>query len=151
MITKCNVVIWSIPQKGHYRIVQFNSVAQWCPTFCDPMDCSAPALPVYYQFPEFTQTHLHWVGDAIQPFHPLLSSHLQSSPALGSFPISQLFTSGSKNIGVSASTSVLPVNTQDWFPLGWTDWISLQSKGLSRVFFNIAVQKHQFFSAQLSS
>ena len=71
-------------------------------------------------------------------------------PSIGSFPMSQFFTSGSQSIGVSASTSVLPMNIQDWFPLGLTVWISLQSKGLSRVFSNTTVQKHQFFSAQLS-
>ena len=74
---------------------------------------------------------------------------LQSFPPSGSFPMSQLFTSGGQSIGVSASASVLPVNTQDWSPLGWTGWISLQSKGLARVFNNTTVQKHQFFSAQL--
>ena len=81
---------------------------------------------------------------------PLLSC-LQSFPASGSFPMSQFFASGSQNIGVSASASILPMNIQDWFPLGWTGWISLQSKGLSRVFSNTTVQKHQFFSAQLPS
>ena len=81
--------------------------------------------------------------------HPF-SSHPQSFPASGSFQMSQLFASGGQNIGVSASTSVLPMNTQDWSPLGWTGWISLQSKGLSRVFSNTTVQKHQFFCAQLS-
>ena len=93
-----------------------------------------------------------------QWYHPTISSFVvpffscpQSFPASGSFPTSQLFTSGGQNIGVSASTSVLPMNTQDWFPLGWTGWISLQSKGLSRVFSNTTVQKHQFFSAQPSS
>ena len=75
----------------------------------------------------------------------------QSLPASGSFPVSQLFTSGGQSIGVSASTSVLPMNTQDWSPLGWTGWISLLSKGLSRVFSNSTVQKHQFFGTQLSS
>ena len=79
------------------------------------------------------------------------SSHLQSFPASGSFPMSQLFASGGQSIGVSASASVLPMNIQDWFPLGWNGWISLQSKGLSRVFSNTTVQKHQFFSAQPSS
>ena len=90
--------------------------------------------------------------------HPTISSSVvpfsacpQSFPASGSFQMSQLFTSGGQNIGVSDSTSVLPMNTQDWFPLGWTGWISLQSKGLSRVFFNTTVQKHQFFGTQLSS
>ena len=78
------------------------------------------------------------------------SSHLQSFPASGSFQMSQLFTSHGQSIGVSASTSVLPMNTQDWSPLGWTSWISLKSKGLSKVFSNTTVQKHQFFSPQLS-
>ena len=87
--------------------------------------------------------------------HPAISSsvipsHLQSFPASGSFPVSQFFTSGGQNIGVSASVSVLPMNIQDRFPLGWTGWISVQSKGLSRVFSNTTVQKHQFFSNQLS-
>ena len=89
--------------------------------------------------------------------HPTISSSVipfsscpQSSPASGSFPMSQLFASGGQSIGVSASTSVLPMNIQDWSPLGWTGWISLQSKGLSRVFSNTTVQKHQFFGAQLS-
>ena len=78
------------------------------------------------------------------------SSCLQSFPASGSFQMSRLFPSGSQSIGVSASTSVLPMNIQDWFPLGWTGWISLQSKELSRVFSNTTVQKHQFFIVQLS-
>ena len=78
------------------------------------------------------------------------SSCLQSFPASGSFPMSQLFAWGGQSIGVSASTSVLPMNTQDWSPLGWTGCISLQSKGLSKVFSNTTVQKHQFFGAQLS-
>ena len=98
---------------------------------CDPMDCSMPGLPVHHQLTEFTQIHLHRVGDAIQLSHPVISfsSHPQSFPASGSFQMSQLFTSGGQSIGVSASTSVLPMNIQDWFPLGWTGWISLQSKG----------------------
>ena len=90
--------------------------------------------------------------------HPAISSSVipfsacpQSLPASGSFPMSQLYTWGGQSAGVSASTSVLPMNTQDWSPLGWTGWISLQSKGLSRVFSNTTVWKHQFFSAQLSS
>ena len=91
-------------------------------------------------------------------YHPAISSSVfpfsscpQSLPASGSFPVSQLFAWGDQSIGVSASASVLPVNTQDWSPLGWTGWISLQSKGLSRVFSNTTVQKHQFFGVQLSS
>ena len=89
--------------------------------------------------------------------HPTISSSVipisycpQSFPASGSFPMSQLFASGGQSIRVSDSTSVLPMNTQDWSPLGWTGWISLQSRGLSRVFSNTTVQKHQFFGAQLS-
>ena len=84
------------------------------------------------------------ISSSVIPF----SSCLQSFPALWSFPMSQFFTSGGQSIGVSASASVLPVNTQDWFPLGWTGLISLQSKGLSRVFSNITIWKHQFFGAQ---
>jgi len=132
--------------------VQFSSVAQSCPTLCNPMNRSTPGLPVHHQLLECTQTHVHWVGDPIQPSHPL------SAPSPPAFNLSQhqslfqrcqLFASGGQSIGVSASTSVL-VNIQDWSPLGWTGWISLQSKGLSRVFSNTTVQKHQFFSAQLS-
>ena len=89
--------------------------------------------------------------------HPTISSSVvpfsscpQSFPASGSFPMSQFFTSGDQSIGVSASASILPMNIHNWFPLGWTDWISLQSKGLSRVFSNTTGQKHQFFSTQLS-
>ena len=89
--------------------------------------------------------------------HPTISSSvvpffscLQSFPALGSFPMSRFFPSGGQSIGASASASVLPMNIQDWFPLWWTSWISLQSKGLSRLFSNTSVQKHHFFSAQLS-
>ena len=87
------------------------------------------------------------ISSSVIPFSP----HLQSFPASGSFQMSQFFTSGGQSIGVSALASVLPMNTQDWSPLEWTGWISLQSKGLSRVFSNTTVQKHQFFSAQLSS
>ena len=129
-----------------------SSITQSCPPLCDLMDNSMPGLPVYYQLPEFTQTHVHWVGDAIQPSHPLSSPSppaFKFFPASGSFQMSQFFASGGPSIGVSASASVLPMNIQDWFPLGWTGWISLQSKGLSKVFSNTTVQKYQLFSAQL--
>ena len=86
------------------------------------------------------------ISSSVTPF----SSCLQSFPASGYFLVSQFFTSGGQSIGVSASASVLPMNIQDWFPLGRTGWISLQSKGLSRVFSNTTIQKHQFFGAQLS-
>ena len=118
------------------------------------MNRSTPGLPVHHQLPEFTQTHLHWVDDATQPSHPLSSS---SPPAPNPSQHQGLFqwVSSShevaKELGVSASASVLPMNTQDWPPLGWTGWISLQSQGLSRVFSNTTVQKHQFFCAQLYS
>ena len=92
-----------------------------------------------------------WCHPAISSSVVLFSSCHQSLPALGSFPMSQLFAWGGQNIGVSASASVLPMNTQDWSLLEWTGWISLQSKGLSRVFSNTTVQKHQFFCAQPSS
>ena len=127
---------------------QFGSVAQSCLTFCNPMDCSMPGFPVHHQLLEFTQTHVYWVCDAIQPSHPVgpFSSCLQSCPASGSFPMSQFFASGGQSIGVSVSASVLLMHIQDWFPLRWTGWISLQSKELSRVFSNTTVQKHQVFS-----
>ena len=135
-------------------INQFSSITQWCPTLCNPMDCSTPGFPVHHQLPKLAQTHVHWVGDAIQPSHTSsaisFSSCLQSFSASGSFPKSQFFASGGQSIGVSVSASVLPMNIQDCIPLGWTGWISLQSKGLSRVLLNTTVQKHQFFSAQLS-
>ena len=112
------------------------------------MYCSMSGLPVYHQLPEFTQTQVHGV-DAIQPSHPLSSLCLQSFPESGSFQMSQFFTSGGQSIGVSASASVLPMNTQNW-SLGWTCWISLLSKGLSRVFSSTTVQRHQFFCTQIS-
>ena len=131
--------------------VQFSSFAQSCLTLCNPMDCSRPGLPVHHQLPEFIQTHVHWVSDAIQPYDLLAPSSptFNLSQHQGLFKC-QLFTWGGQSIGVSVSASVLPMNTQDWSPLEWTGWISLQSKGLSRVFFNTTVQKHQFFCTQLS-
>ena len=112
-----------------------------------PTDHMTPGLPNHHQLMELTQTHVHWaISSSVVPF----SSCPQSLPASGSFPVCQLFVSGSQSTGVSASTSVLPVNTQEGSPLGWTGWLSLQSKGLSRVFSNTTVQKHQFFGTQLS-
>ena len=110
------------------------SVAQLCLTLCDPMDRSIPDFPLLYYLPEFAQTHVRWVGDAIQPFHPLSSPSLLPSvfPITWSFPVSQLFGSGGQSTGASASASVLPMNLQGWFPLGLTGLISMQPKGLSR-------------------
>ena len=132
-------------------LVQSSSVTQSCPTTCNPMNYSKPGFPVHQQLSESTQTHVHRVDDAIQSSHSVVpfSSCPQSFPASGSFKMSQFFISGGKSIGASASTIVLPMNTQDWSPLGWTGWIFLQSKGLSRVFSNTTVQRHQFFCAQL--
>ena len=122
------------------------SVIQSCLILCDPMYWSMPGFHVLHHLLEPTQTHVHWVGDAIQPSHPLSPP---SPPASVTFP-SQFFASGDQSIGASASPSVFPMDIQDWFPLGWTGWISLQSKRLSRVFSKITVQKHQFFGAQPS-
>ena len=133
--------------------VQFGSVAQSCLTLCSPMNRSTPGLPpsptpgVHPNSCPSSQ----WRHPAISFFVVPFSSCPQSLPASESFPVSQLFTWGDQSIGVSALASVLPMNTQNWSPLEWTGWISLQSKGLSRVFSNTTVQKHQFFGAQLSS
>ena len=115
------------------------------------MVCSMTGFPVHHQLQKLTQLHVHHVDDAMQPSHPLssLSSQLQSFLASGSFPRSQFVSSGGQGSQFSASASVLPMNVQDWFPLGWTGWTSLQSKGFSRVFPNTTVQKHQFFGVQL--
>jgi len=155
-----------------FASVQFSSVTQSCPTLRDPMNRSTPGLPVHHQLPEFTQTPVHRVSDAIlssspSPPAPNPSQHhslfqwVNSSHEVAKVlelqlqhhslqrnPRADLLPSG-QNIGASASASVLPMNIQGWFPLGLTSLISLQSKGLSRV-FNITVQKHQIFSAQLS-
>ena len=124
------------------RSVQIRSVAQSCPTLRDPVNCSTPGLPVHHQLPEFTQTQVHQVSDAIQPSHPLLSpSPLAPNPSQRqSFPMSQLFAWGGQSTGVSALASFLPKKSQGWSPSEWTSWISLQSKGLSRVFSNTTVQ-----------
>ena len=138
--------------------IQFSSVAQSCPTLCDPMDCSTPGLTVLHQLPELAQTQVHRVGDAIQPSHPL------SSPSPPAFNLSQhqgLFQWVSslhqvdQVLGVSASASVLPMNIQDWSSLGWTGWISLQSKGLSRLLQHHSLKasilrRSAFFIVQLS-
>ena len=132
---------------------QFSSVSQSCLALCNPMDCKHARLP----FPSLTPgvcsdscSSSWWrhptISSSVIPF----SSCFQSFPASGSFPMSHFFTSDSQSVGASASASVLPMNTQDWFPLGLTGLISLQSKGLSRVFSNTTFQKYQFFSTQLS-
>ena len=133
--------------------VQFSSVQSLSHVWlCDAMNCSMPGFPVHHQLPDHPNP-----CPSSQWCHPTISSSVvtfscpQSFAVSGSFPMRQLFSSGGQSIGVAASASVLPMNTQDWSPLGWTSWVSLQSKGLSRVFSNTTVQKHQFFSGQLSS
>ena len=126
-----------------------SSVTKLCPTLWHPIGSNTPSFPILHYLPEFAQTvsiksvMLSTISSSVIPF-----SCPQSFPASGSFPMSQLFPSGSQIIGASAS--VLPVNTQDWSTLGLTGWIFLQSKGLSRVFSSTTVQKHQFFGTQPS-
>ena len=131
---------------------QLSSVAQSCPTLWDPMGCNMPGFPVHHQLPEPTQ--LKSIESVMPSNHLMLCHslllHLQSFPVSGSFPINQFFASGGQSIGLSASALELPMNIQDWFPLGWAGWIFLQSKGLSRVFSNTTVQTYQFFRTQLS-
>ena len=133
-------------------ILSVSSVAQSCLTLCDPMECRTPGFHVHHQLLELTQTHIRWVSDGIQPSHPLLFPLYVALifPSIRVFSNESALQSGGQSIGVSASTSVLPMNIQDWFPLGWTGWLSLQSNGLSRVFAKTTVQKHQFFGVQLS-
>ena len=129
------------------------SVSQSDPTLFNPMDCSTPGFPYPSPSPRACSSSCpsSWwchptISSSVVPF----PSCLQSFPASGSFPLSQFFRSGDQSIGVSASVSVPPMNILDWFPFRWTGWISLQSKGLSRVFSNTSVQKHQFSGVQPS-
>ena len=152
---KCGRIEWNIKsslEKHHSNIVtdkihQFSSV-QSRPTLCDLMDCSMPGFLVHHQLPEPIQTHVHLVGEAIQPYHPLSSP---SPPVISLSQYQGLFKWVSCSHQVAtASASVLTMNIQDWFPIGLTGLISLQSKQLWRVFSNTTVPKHQFFGAQLS-
>ena len=127
------------------RSVVSNSLQPHEPQHARP-PCPSPTPGVHpYPCPSSRWCH-PTISSSVVPF----SSRPQSFWASGSFPMSQFFASGSQSIGVSASASVLPMNTQDWSPLGWPGWISLQSKGLSRVFSNTTVQKHQFFGTQFT-
>ena len=136
-------LLWSLPHC---------SVSKSCLTLRDPMDCSMLGFPVLRYLPEFAQTHVLWVCDAIQPSHLLSppSPALNHSQHPGSFPVSRFFKSDGQNTGASASATVLPMNIQNWFPLGLTGLISLLSKGLSRIFSSTTVRKYQFFGSQPS-
>ena len=139
-------------QRDEDSSVEFSSVTQLCDSLRPHglqharLTCPSPTPGVYSSSWPLSWWCRPTISSSVVPF----SSHLQSLPASGSFPGSQFFASGGQSIRVSASALVLPMNIQDWFSLGWTSWISLQSKGLSRVFSNTTVQKHQFFSAKLS-
>ena len=128
----------------------FCSVAQSCPNLCSLRDFSTLGFSVLHLLLEFAQTHVHWVGDATQPSHPLLPLLLLPSvfPSIRSFPVGWLFASSEQ--GIRALASLLPMNIQDWSPLGLTDLISLQSRGFSRVLSSTTIWKHQFFGAQPS-
>ena len=143
--------LWATREAHH--CCYYCSVAQSCPTLW-PHGVQQASLPCPSLSPGVCSNSClssHWWHPTISSSVALFSSCLQYFPASGSFPKSWLFTSGGQSIGDSASASILPINIQDWFPLGWTGLISLQFKGLSGVFSNITVQKHQFFSAQPSS
>ena len=117
-----------------------------------PMDCSTPRAPVLHCLPEFAQIHVHWCSNAISPSHSLLplSPFASNLSWHQSFPMRRLFASGGRSIGSLSTASFLPMNIQDWFPLGLACLISLESKGLPGVFYNTAIWKHQCFSTQLS-
>ena len=151
LVTTSNRISWLVfPKLGD---IQFSSVTQSCPTLCDPMNSSTPGLPVHHQLLDFTQTQSssQWCHPAISSSVVPFSSCPQSLPASESFPMSQIFTWSGQSTGFSALASFLPKKSQGCYPSERTGWISLQSKGLSRVFSNTTVQKHQFFSAQPSS
>ena len=136
---------------GSSMFSSFQSLSP-CPTLCSPMEGSTPGFPVHHQLLELAQTHVQWVGDALQPSHPLLS------PSFPAFNLSQhqgifQWVSSLHHVAKVLEFQLQHQSfqwIQDWFPLGWTGWISLQSKGLSRVFSNTTVQKHQFFDSQVS-
>ena len=139
-------------QWRNQMIVQFSSVTRSCPTL-QPHESQHVRPPCPSPTPGLHPNSCassRWCHPAISSSVVSFSSYPQSLPAPGSFPVSQLFASGGQSIGASASTSVLLMNIQDWFPLGWTGWISLQSRGFSRISCNTTVQKHQFFGAKLS-
>ena len=164
-ISELSVVIWKHPCEHHVQaIVPSGVITSYyshkfqgqisvrfscsCLTLCDPMDWSLSGFAVHNQLPELAQTHVHRVSDAIQPSHPRLPLLFLSSVL--PIPVSQFFPSGGQTIGISASASVLPMNIQDWFPLGWTGLTPCSPRDSQEFSSNTTVQKHQFFSAQFS-
>ena len=139
LIFACQFLFSSVQSLSHVQLF----ATPWDVARLARPTCPSPTPRVYSNSCPSSQWCHPTISSSVVPF----SSRLLSFPASGSFPVSQLYTSGGQSIGVSVSTSVLPMNTQDWSLLGWTGWISLQSKGLSRVFSNTTVQKHQFFSS----
>ena len=141
-VSNLNTSFWinSVQLLSHVRLLWPHGLQHTRPP------CPSPALGVYSKSCPLSRWSHPTISSSVIPF----SFCLPSFPASRSFQMSQLFTSGGQSIGVSASASILPMNIQDWFPLGWTGWISLLSKGLSRVFSDTTVQKHKFFGAQLS-
>ena len=139
-IVDLTMLISSVELLNHLRLLQPHGQLH------TRLPCPSSTPGAYSNSFLSSQWYYPTISFSVDPF----SSHIQSFPESGSFPMSQLFASGGQSIGVSASASVLPMNIQDWFPLGWTGWISLRSKGLSRVFSNTTVQKHQIFGARLS-
>ena len=140
--------MWSLDWQRQHHLGCRCSVTKSCSTLCDSMD-----FPAHHHLPEFAQIYVHWVGDAIQPSHPLgapFFSCPQLFPASGSFTMSQFFTAGGQSFRASALASILPMNIRGWSPLGLIGLIPLQSKGLSIVFSNSTVWKHQFFRIQPS-
>ena len=140
--------------KGYWEKMCCCSVAKLYPILCNPMNCMQhsrlPRLSLSPRVCSYSCPFSQWCHPSNWSSATPFSFCLQSFPASGSFPMSLFFASGSQSIGASASVSVLPMNIQGWFPLGWTGLISLQFKGLSRIFPNTTVQKHQFFGAQPS-
>ena len=142
--------VWYVQKCQKLLCGRLSLVTKSCPTLCNSMNSRMPGFMILHNLQEFAQTPVHWVSDDIQLSYPLSSPSLafNLSQNQGPFPVNRLFESGGQSMRTSASASVLPVNIQDWFPLRLTGWISLLSKGLSRV--SPTVQEHKFFSVQLS-
>ena len=142
----CPVLFWAFSSVQFSRLIVSDSLQPHALQHSRP-PCPSPIPRVHPNPCPSSRWYQPTISSSVVPF----SSRLQYFPVSGSFQMSQIFASSGQSIGVSASTSLFPMNIQDWLPKGWTGWISMQSKGLSRVFFNTTVQEHQFFGTQLSS